>query len=215
MSGRIRPGSPTRLLSIVVMMGAITSLSTGCRDYGGHGAEQATYDQIRQLHRVFGEELLRARADLRALEQESAENEDLQELADSYGEIVREHEAYVEEIVREIEGLSPESDYRHLSRVYGAAVSRHRTVQKQYTTLLEQAFRSSFFADTLVRMDRPYSLIPPYFRRIQNAGEGVSVNDVMAAARSGLSRTDASQDTDLDTSVVAAPIPSAAASSEN
>lgn len=152
----------------------------GCRDYGGGGADEATYDQIQRLHRLFGEELLRARADLEALVEAAAARDDLIDLAAAYGEVVNYHEAAFADLQREFESLTQESSYRELKWVYGASIAERRAVHRRYQTLLDLARKDMATADTTSRFDRPYDLIPPYYSRILNTDRRYSINDLLA-----------------------------------
>ncbi len=189
----------TRYVLYFMILGAITS---GCRSYGGYGSETATYEQILRLHRVFEEDLLRARADLSILEREASVFEDLQGFAEAYDEIVRGHEATVERFEGMLADLSSDSDYRRLRRVFGAAVANHRKVRKQYRALLWHAYRSFVLPETANRFDRPYALIPPYYRRIQYAERELTLNDVLAAVRSRAAAANDPPSSDPDTSAV-------------
>lgn len=175
------PGVRT-IFGIVV----IGVLIAGCRSYGGYGTEEATYQQILEAHQVFEEELSRKQADLRGLEQAAAGAEGLGTVAGQYAQLVRGHEAILAEHTDMIAELSEDSEYRKLHRVFGAIVSQQNTIRSQYRGLIASISQmQSPQVDSTMQVQRPYSLIPPYYRRVGEKQKDFTMNEVLAQARTG------------------------------
>lgn len=183
------------IFTVIILLVALS----GCRSYGGHGSEEATYAQIQQGHQAFEEVLVRRRADINALRQTVSENQDLADFAEQYALMVQGYEALHEEHGEQIANLSPDSDYRDLNHVFGAMIAMHRTMQMQSERLLHYAHSSFLPADTTSSVERPYALIPPYFDRIREGQRELTVNDVIAAARGGSALEDDTQSPEADT----------------
>ena len=167
----------------IVFLGILIS---GCRSYGGYGTEEATYQQILEAHQVFEEELSRKQADLRGLEQAAASAEGLETAAGQFAQLVQGHEAILAEHSILISDLSADSDYRTLHRVFGAIVTQHNTIRSQYEDLIATVAQTqSPQADSVVQVQRPYSLIPPYYRRVSEKQKDLTMNEVLAQARTG------------------------------
>lgn len=173
----MKPG--IRIFITVLVIGGLTS---GCRTYGGYNSESATYEQMQQAHRVFEEELNRARADLAKLQAAAGEQPDLSRTATRYAKVVEGHEVVLAEHADLIAGLSADSDYRDLKRAFGGIVAQQRTIRIQYEGVLNNAFASQ---DTTSIAERPYALIPPYYERIRQDERALTVNELLAGARSG------------------------------
>lgn len=167
----------------VLMLFVVLLLATGCRTYGGYGAEDLTYTQMEQAHQVFEEELARARANLNVLESASAESPYLSVLAAQYAQLVRGHEAILESHADVLDRVSPGDDYRELHRAFGAVIAEQATVRRQYDDLLNDFHRAFSPPDTTDRVERPYALIPPFYERIR-ARRDLSVSEVLAQVRS-------------------------------
>lgn len=161
------------------------SLFSGCRTYGGHGSEEATYQQILKAHQIFQEDFARKQAELSRLEQAAGEGEVFGTLAAQYAQVVSGHEVVLSDTAHDIAGLSEDSGYRELHRTLGAIISRQNTIKIQYERLLSNAFEAQTPADTTIQVQRPYSLIPPYYRRVEAGQRNLSVNDVLARVRAG------------------------------
>lgn len=109
---------------------------TGCRTYGGHGSEEATYRQMQEANRQFADQLERAQADLKTLRQAADANEALQPLAERFAGMIHTHEellAHHEEIVS---SMSAEDSYRALHSAYGTLVTEARLMRKQYNRVV-------------------------------------------------------------------------------
>ncbi len=181
MSNILRVSGTRTVLSLIFIM----LLVSGCRTYGRYGSEEATYQQILKAHQLFQEDLARRQADLRRLESAAGETEVVGRLAMQYAEIVGGHEAVLESEKNEIADLSPASGYRDLHRTLGAIISGHRTIRIQYQGLLTNALESRVPPDTTVEVERPYALIPAYYKRIEGRQPALSVNDVLTRIRTG------------------------------
>lgn len=195
--------SPRDLALPVILFAAL--LMSGCRSYGGYGAEEATYRQMQVAHQIFEEELVRAKADLRKLEAAASDNPILSVPAAQYAEMVQGHETVLDDQENMISGLSDGSGYRDLHRAFAAMVSQQRTIRNQYERLLSNVQRFAASADTTVQTERPYSFIPPYFERVAGRQRELSVNGVLATLRSGASAE--FPDMTADTSAAPAGIP--------
>lgn len=171
-----------RFILLVVVAGLFAS---GCRSYGGQGAEEATYRQMMEANQVFEDELRRAEADLSRLEAAAGESEVLGVLAAQYARIVEGHRVVLAEHAIYIDRLSEDSNYRDLNQTFGAMVSQQRTIRTQYEGVLSNVWQGFAEQDTATVGERPYALIPPYYRRVSSEQRGVSVEDVLTEVRSG------------------------------
>lgn len=185
MSG-YRIGAPGwRTLLTIVVAGIVLA---GCRTYGGHGNEAATYEQIQKAHQIFQDDFARKQADLRKLEQAAAGDGILSGVAMQYAQIVRGQEAVLARQAEQIAELSADSDYRHLHRVFGAIISQRNTIRTQYDGLLASLAQSEAGLDTTdatVQVERPYALTPPYYKRVEGRLRDRSINELLAQRRSG------------------------------
>lgn len=166
-------------------------LLSGCRTYGGYGAEAAIYNQIERVLERFDEHLSRTRAELRALEAASSDDPTLAVLSTQYAELVAAHEAMLEKQRRMASRLSPNSTYRTLHRTYGSMVTEQSLLRDQYQGILRNVFEAHSPDTTMAAdRDRPYALIPPYYARAANAHDELNVNAVIARVRSAAGRSE-------------------------
>ena len=157
----------------------------GCRNYGSDEAAEATYAQMQKANQVFEEELIRARADLQRLEQASAESGLVGETAEQFSQIVRGHEAVLDEHKAIAGDMSGDSDYRALNRAFGAIVAQQRTIRIQYEGLLRHLHEAAQAPDTTSKgIERPYAYIPPFYSRISTTGRELSLADLLSEASS-------------------------------
>lgn len=182
MSGCVTRARGGRVLLVVVFACLLVS---GCRSYGGHGAEEAIFQQLQVAHQVFEEELVRAKADLSRLQAAASDTDVLAILAVQYAQIIRGHEAVLEEHADVIANLSAGSGYRDLRRTYGAIIAQQRTIRTQYEGVLGNVHRGYMPQDTTSQFKRPYSLIPPYYARVAKQQRDLSVRGLLAEVRSG------------------------------
>lgn len=158
----------------------------GCRHYGSDEAAEATYAQMQKANQVFEEELIRARADLQRLQQAAGRGGVVAHMADQFSQIIRGHEAVLEEHGAIVNRMSGDSDYRELNRAFGSIIAQQRTIRLQYEGLLHHLSQAVHSSDTTSRgIERPYSFIPPYYARVSTAGRDLSLADLLSAASSG------------------------------
>lgn len=108
----------------------------GCRTYGGYDSEARTYEEMQQMVEEFSQEFNQAEEDLHQLEEAASENDALQPLATQFHDLVEQHRVLVEEHRERVDGLSPESGYRDLSRTYRAMAKEQFTLTRHYHRLV-------------------------------------------------------------------------------
>jgi outer membrane murein-binding lipoprotein Lpp len=187
-------------IAVAVMLAALAV--SGCRTYGGHGSESANYEQMQRAVGILEEDLERARADLRAAQAAASSSPRAEVLATNFGEIVEEHARIVNEQKELLEGLSEDSDYRDLSRAFGAINTQRQAIQERYGRFLQGAYVA--FADTAGwDVDRPYSSIPPYYKQIAATGQTHTLKQVLALVLEGSSPAPGLEATEPDTAASA------------
>lgn len=156
-----------RRLSLLVL--AVVALA-GCRTYGGYGTEEVSYLQILEANEQFADALIRAQAELRALEVLAQAEPALVPYALRYAALVNLHE----EVLGAHAALTEEvdaDDYRDVSRLLGAIVSEHQRIAERYRGLVDD---SSFLlvSDSTalvpggVAPEGRYYAVPPYYVRL-------------------------------------------------
>jgi len=169
-------------LAAAAMLAALAV--SGCRTYGGYGSESANYEQMQRAVGILEEELGRARADLSAAQAAAASNPEAEVLATNFGEIVDVHARIVDEQKELLDGLSEDSDYRELSRAFGAINSQKQAIQERYDRFLRGAYVA--FADTAeADVGRPYSSVPPFYNRVAAAQKTLTLKQLLAFVLGG------------------------------
>lgn len=111
---------------------AVLLVTGGCRTYGGYGSEPETYKALQATVQSFEQELERAQADLRQLQQAASELDTLHTLAGAFQGLVDEHKSLLKKQHERIDRLSPEGDYRDLHTAYGATLTERRILHRKY-----------------------------------------------------------------------------------
>ncbi len=153
---------------------------SGCRTYGGYDSEEATYEQIQRSIQLFEEDIRRARSNAAALQEAAGQNPALGGLASHYAIFVEAGEALLDHNRSLAADLSPGSSYRSLHRAHGAIMAQQATARSRFEGLL-QTFSEAYAPDTTAGSiaQRPYALIPPYYARVTQQQDDISVNDVL------------------------------------
>jgi len=126
-----------RSVSFVVMLAV---LLVGCRTYGGHGTEEQTYEEMQQSVQRLEDELGPAQSDLRQLTAAADRDTALAPLVERYRDLVQTHESMIEAQQERIRALSSTSAYRTLSRTYGAFITDHQLLRRQYARTIRQVY---------------------------------------------------------------------------
>ena len=174
---------PTTLLLVSLLV-----LTTGCRTYGGHDTEQATYDQIQKTNQQFSEALNKAEAELDLLQRAAASESalapfvsDYQALIDHHGMLVEEHAALAAN-VSVIGGMMGRltTSYRDLNRVLGTIGSEQKEMKIAYELFLNnlRATLDGVAAPTVQDVSR-YQVAPPYYEQVRHALGRSSLRDAI------------------------------------
>lgn len=158
------------LLLFVVVGGLVLG---GCRTYGGYDTESKTYEAMQKAVQSFEDELSRAQADLRKLENAGMEADTLQSLANQFHDLIAEHKSLLETQHKRIERLSADAAYRALHRAYGATVTEQRMMQQKYQRAIKnvQAVVQGTSAQTSVpKTERQYTIRPIGFPKQNEKG---------------------------------------------
>jgi hypothetical protein len=158
------PNGSVRLLALL----ALVLTMTGCRTYGGYGSEDASLVQIGAANAYFAQQLGRAEADLRTLEQAAASNASLATYAAQYRAFVLVHQAFLDahqELEADLEGGG---SYREVHRALGAIISEQNLVSDLYERLLLQIWQTTQGDSTVHAFpDRgTYEIMPPYYSAV-------------------------------------------------
>lgn len=138
----------------------------GCRSYGGYDTKPNTYEAMQKAVQSFENELNRAKADLRTLEEAATQADALQSLATQFQAHIDEHSTLLEMQHDRVQRLSPDAAYRTLSRAYGATVTEQRMMQKKYQRVIRSvaaAVQGPEAQPPSGAMDRKYTIHPANF----------------------------------------------------
>lgn len=138
----------------------------GCRSYGGYDTQPKTYQAMQRAVQSFENELNRAKADLRTLEEAATQADALQSLATQFKAHVDEHSTLLEMQRDRVRRLSPDATYRTLSRVYGATVTEQRMMQKKYQQVVrtvQATVQGPEVQPPSIEGDRKYTIRPVNF----------------------------------------------------
>lgn len=162
-----------RSFPFVVLIGVL--VLAGCRTYGNEKYDTGpkTYEALQQTVNQLEQELGRAQSDLRRLEKAADARADLKPLAARYQSFVASHEAALEGHREQAQRLSADASYRTLHRVYGAAVTDRRILQKQYRRTVRKVWatvRNTAIPRTAARDPSRYVITPVNFPRTDTRG---------------------------------------------
>jgi hypothetical protein len=183
--------------SLVLLPVLALVLLAGCRTYGGYGSEEATYNQIQQATRQYATELERAQGDLERLETEAESDTTLEPLVERFQNAVAEHEERLARYRSLANGLSADSGYRELHRVYGTITTEMRMTERRYARVVQRVYatRTGIPADEPAPSRSGYFVEPVDYARTQNA-EPLTMRQALQAQSQAASTpaTDAPQD---------------------
>lgn len=154
----------------------------GCRTYGAYDNEEQTLEEIAEANAVFADELERARADLATLDAAASGDARLAEPAVVFGATLALHELALAAHLLAAEEVD-DDDYRELHRLYGAIISDQQIIRDQYAYAL--AGLDTSVAATPAEdpgMQARYYVVPPYYERIRQANERLSVTERLRRA---------------------------------
>jgi len=137
----------------------------GCRTYGDetYDTSPKTYRALQQTVQQMEQGLSRAESDLRRLQSAAESADTLAGLADRYQALVESHETTLEKHRAQAEALSPESAYRTLHRIYGAMITDHSLLRRQYERTTRKVWatvRDTTRPRTPKRRESSYSITP-------------------------------------------------------
>lgn len=156
----------------------------GCRSYGGYDTKPNTYEAMQKAVQSFENELNRAKADLRTLEEAAMQADALQSLATQFQAHIDEHSTLLEMQRDRVHRLSPDATYRTLSRAYGATVTEQRIMKKKYQKVIRTVAATVQGPEAQPpsgALDRKYTIHPVNF---PTAGDDATLT--MAQALRGL-----------------------------
>lgn len=158
---------------------AIAALTTGCRTYGGHGSEDATYTQILSAVERYEAQAERMRGDYQALIEASGQNPELLPFSSRLASTLEIQEASLRHAQALADNVSASSDYRALNRALGSLVSHQQRVDDAYTRILEDIQGDR--VDLLRRQDPArYQIVPAYYARIEASLARVPLREAIA-----------------------------------
>lgn len=160
-----------RFFLSLVLVGLL--VLSGCRTYGGYDTEPKTYQALERSVESFSDELDRAEADFRALEDAAATSDSLQALAEEYQALLTEHESLLDTQRSRVERLSSDSGYRTLHRAYGATVTEQRMMEQKYrrvTRTVRATVQGSHTERAAADGERRYTIRPIGFPSAQEEG---------------------------------------------
>lgn len=173
----LRSIRPVLLFSVLGVL-----LLSGCRTYGGYDTAPKTYEAMQKTVQSFEDELARAKADLRKLEEAAAEADTLRSLAHEFQELVAEHESLLDTQHQRVDWLSPDATYRSLHNAYGATVTERRMMRQKYQRTIKQVraiVQGTSAARTPLRTGkRQYTVRPIGFPK-QNAGSELTMEQAL------------------------------------
>lgn len=108
---------------------------SGCRTYGGYGAEEIIPNQMQEAVQQFADDLDRAESDILALSEATAQNDALQPVEAQYRDLIALHQTFLDAHRAIAEEYEDGGTYRALNREYGAMISEQRLVDVQYADL--------------------------------------------------------------------------------
>ena len=167
------------------MVGALivaTFMLASCRTYGGHGTEQATYDEVAQVVATFEAELASARNELPALQQAAGSNAAIQPFIGQFEAMMATHAAMVDDHKERLAHLDVRTgpmghlsrSYRDLNQALGALVSERQEVKIGYEAIAidvrSAMFGQAFQIETPAEIGR-YQIVPPYYEKLRYALE--------------------------------------------
>ena len=154
----------------------------GCRTYGAYDNEEQTLEEIVEANAVFADELERARADLATLDAAASGEARLVGPAVVFGATLALHELTLAAHLLAAEEVD-EGDYRELHRLYGAIISEQQIIRDQYAYALA-GLDTSVAATPAEDPGVPgrYYVVPPYYERIRQANERLSVTERLRRA---------------------------------
>lgn len=153
-----------------------------CRTYGGHGTEQATYDELMQVVASFETELTGARNELPALQQAAQSNASVRPFLAQFEAMIALHAELVEDHKERLAHLEVKTgpigrltrSYRDLNQALGALVSEQQEVKIGYEALALDVrgvvFGDAFQVETPAEIGR-YQIVPPYYEKLRYALE--------------------------------------------
>lgn len=155
----------------------ILLLAGGCRTYGHRGNEELVYQQMEAVVNDLEQELSRAQAARRTLEQVLGDEAGAQPYVERYEALVNIHEILLQQHREKLDAHRGSDDYRDLNRSFRAMMSEQRALGMRYASLFERAQESTDQAQEGGATPRglgvgepigTYFYVPPYYRRIQN-----------------------------------------------
>lgn len=180
--------APLGAVGLIIML-----LVGGCRTYGHRGNEEMVYQQMEAVVNDLEQELSRAQAAGRTLEEALGDAPDVQAYVERYEDLVDMHEVLLQQQTERLEKHRGSDDYRDLNRSFRAMMSEQRALAMRYASLLERAQGGPVQGQERAPTPRglgvgepigTYFYVPPYYRRIQNN----------RSAQAGLSPTAPSMD---------------------
>lgn len=151
-------------------------LFTGCRTYGGHGSEEATYAQILEAldrYEAFAE---RMQADAQELANASDQNPLAASYSLRFADIVVAQEATLDKIRHLAAGVSSGSSYRALNRTLGAVISEQEVIDDRYDRLV-----ADIINDPELDRQAPYmyTIVPAVLARLEASLLEIPVRDAV------------------------------------
>lgn len=170
-------------LAILLVLG----ISSGCRTYGGHGSEQASYDQIATINTRFAQDLERAKGELQGLTQAAGSDADLKMALKQYESLLGLHEEMVAEHA-ELAGtlvVKPGAigrlgtSYRDLNRALGYITAEQLGMKNDYVSFASSLLKNDDQRAAVQEEESRYEIAPPYYERIRFALAKRSVSDAL------------------------------------
>jgi hypothetical protein len=166
-----------RLKNVSALL-ALLIVFSGCRMYGGHGSEEATYAQIQDALERYEARADRLQSDYDALNRATAMRP---ALAPEVVVLAALQSAQASTLVFHREAaasVDAGSSYRSLSRALGAMITQQQIIEDQYGRIAARILdRSDLDRDSEAR----YAAVPAKLARIEGDLQQISIRDALQA----------------------------------
>ncbi|NNE68887.1 MAG: hypothetical protein HKN29_00835 [Rhodothermales bacterium] len=162
--------------NLLLSLGVLVLLS-GCRMYGGHGSEAATYAQIQEALERYEDRADRLQGDHDAVMAAAAGNAALASAAEATAALVNAQAETLEFHRATVASVSDGSSYRKLNRALGAMVTEQQRIEDQYRRIVAQVQNRP---DLNREPESRYTLVPSGLAAVEAGLQGISLRDALA-----------------------------------
>ena len=166
-----------RLKNVSALL-ALLIVFSGCRMYGGHGSEEATYAQIQEALARYEARADRLQGDYDALSRAAAMRPMLVQEVEVLAALQTAQQSTLAHHRETAASVNAGSSYRSLKRALGAMITQQQIIEDQYDRIAARILDRS---DLDSQPEALYSTVPAKLARIEGDLQQISIRDALQA----------------------------------